>query len=219
MTSEQKKFYEIKKTRTKEYDVAGEDVQYKIIVDDKNKEIVLQFMESNSKRDWLHNFQWLPYPLKLKRGKKTVWTTKGFACAYRSTFNRFDVSECLVEFSKEVFSKVDYKIAIRGWSFGSAMAKIAVRDFALTYNLRIDELTTFGDVKCWLNPNLRQKSEEWAAVIHEYCCINDFATWGIPLYHRTHKCKVGGKFGLKKIFNTEYNHTHYEEYDYKEFDK
>ncbi len=213
MTQEQKKFYDIKKTKTSEYKVAGEDVQYKIIVDDDNKEVILQFEESNSKQDWLHNFQWLPFPLRLDN-KHDVWVTKGFACAYSST-----EFKPINEFILEVMNYQNYKTIIRGWSFGSAMAKIATLDYFYITGVPIDELTTYGDVKCFLNPFIKKQMKKSAKSIHEYCCINDFVTWGIPLYHRTHKCKVGGKFSFKKIFNTEYTHTHYEEYDYSEYEK
>lgn len=233
MTLEQEKFNYIK--HYTDYDVVGEDVGYKVFVDHGPKEVVLQFQESNSREDWKHNFQFLPWPLKLtgngiklgskgaKDKGKIVWTTRGYACAYKSTKNK-PVTELL----EEAAHHLDYKICIRGWSFGSAMAKIAARHIisffkgiklAYTKNEQqyyIDELTTYGDVKCWANPFYSAKKD--CRRIREYVTANDLVTWAVPFYRRDVKCKVGPRFSLRGIIDTEYNHTHYEEYDYTKYE-
>ena len=226
MTPEQQKFYDIK--HTTDYKVVGEDIDYKVFVDDQKKQVVLQFEESDSRQDWIHNFQFLPWPLKLT-GKgvkvmneritdkgKIVWTTRGYACAYKST-KAIPVQELLTESARHL----DYDIVIRGWSFGSAMAKIAARHLiflfhALRPKYTIDELTTYGDVKCWLNPFYSAKKQ--CKRIREYVNANDLATWCELFYSRDVKNRVGPRFSFSRAIHTEYNHTHYEEYDYSKWE-
>ena len=203
MTPEQQKFYDIK--NTSDYKTVGEDIDYKVFVDKEKKEVVLQFRESDSREDWKHNLQFLPWPLKL--GKKIVWTTRGYALAYKSAGNT-PIEEFLHK------RQPGYKACIRGWSFGSAMAKIAARHLECT-EWNAHELTTYGDVKCWLNPFYKAKN---ITRIREYTTSNDFVTWCVPFYSRDQKCKVGPRFKLKEIFKTEYYHTHYEEYDYSKWE-
>lgn len=214
MTKYQKLFYEIKKTN--DYKTVGEDIQYKVSVNHNTREVILQFEESiNSDdiwhSDWFHNLMFFPWPLKLDN--KTVWTTFGYACAYKSTGNL-----PIDEFEKATNEHWDYRWIIRGWSFGSAMTKIAERHFYIRRNAAIDEELTYGDVKVWINPFVYFLSKKWHKECHNFCCKNDLVTWTIPFFFRHKKCSVGEKLSLKKIFKTEYNHTHYEEYDYSGYE-
>lgn len=215
MTPEQQKFYDIK--HTSDYKVVGEDIDYKVFVDAEKKEVVLQFQESDSREDWRHNFQFLPWPLKLGDSGKSriVWTTRGYACAYKSTQGK-----PVQDFLEEARLHLDYKLVIRGWSFGSAMAKIAARHLIVLFKKLgpyiIDELTTYGDVKCWANPFYSAK--KYCRRIREYVTANDLVTWAVPFYRRDVKCKVGPRFSLRGLIDTEYNHTHYEEYDYAKYE-
>lgn len=205
MTEEQQKFYDIK--NTSDYNVVGEDIDYKVIVDDLKEEVILQFEESDSREDWLNNLLFIPWPVQL--GKKKTWITYGYARAYISAA---DVP--MLDFLDAINKNPYYKAVIRGWSFGSAMAKISARHFYNLTGYPVDELTTFGDVKCWLNPFYKNK----AGRLREYVTANDFVTWCVPFYHRDKKCRVGRKFSLKEIFNTEYYHSHYEDYDYSKYE-
>lgn len=212
MTPEQEKFFDIKNTT--DYKKAGDDVDYKVFVDHDKQEVVLQFRESDSRTDWIHNFQFLPWPLRLDN--KIVWTTRGYALAYKSTK---DIP--MNEFIDAILYKgmPEYAICIRGWSFGSAMAKIAARHFAILTGYKIvhviDELTTYGDVKCWLNPFYKFTQ---AKRLREYVTPNDGVTFCVPFYRRDKKCKVGPKFSIKELFRSEYYHMHYEEYDYSKYE-
>jgi hypothetical protein len=206
MTPEQQKFYDIKKTT--DYETTGEDIDYKVFVDHEKKEVVLQFEESDSREDWKHNLQFLPWPLKL--GKKIVWTTRGYACAYKSA-NDIPRSQLIIAWTRNY----KYKICIRGWSFGSVMAKITARNME-AIGWTIDELTTYGDVKCWLNPFYKAKH---VARLREYTTANDLVTWCVPFFHREKKCQVGPRFRLKEAVHSEKYHTHYEDYDYSEWEE
>lgn len=207
MTQEQEKFYYIK--TYSDYDVVGDDIDYKVFVDHGPKEVVIQFEESDSKQDWINNLLFIPFPLKLDN--KIVWTTLGYARAYKSANNAL-----INEFCRIIEENPGYKVVIRGWSFGSAMAKILARHYVIRTLHDIDELTTFGDVKCWLNPFYSVAKH--CHRIREYAYINDMVTWCVPFFWRDTTCHVGGRFSIKKLFNTEYNHTHYEEYDYSKYE-
>lgn len=206
---EQKLFYSIKYTY--DYEVIGEDLDYKIIVDDENKRVIIQFEESDSDQDWQNNCKFIPWPLKLDG--HTVWTSYGYAKIYKSSRNiPFN------EFYKQCQLHPDYKIVIWGWSLGSAMAKITARHFTIRTGGKtmIDELTTFGDVKCWSNPFFSVK--KYCKRIREYVAGNDLITWCIPFYRRDVTCKVGDKFNFKQARESTYYHTHYEDYDYSEWE-
>lgn len=207
MTPEQQKFYDIK--NTPDYKVIGDDLDYKVFVDDSKKQIILQFKESDSREDWINNFSFLPWPIKL--AGKVVWTTHGYARAYASACSQplFDTLSLLSEHP-------GYGIVIRGWSFGSAMSKIAVRHFA-NKGYRIAELTTYGDVKCWLNPFYSNK--KYCKRIREYVQPNDAVTYCVPFfYHRDVKCSVGRRLNLIEIFKVEKYHAHYEDCDYSKWE-
>lgn len=207
MTPEQQKFYDIK--HTSDYKVVGEDIDYKVFVDHEKKEVVLQFEESDSREDWKHNLQFLPWPIKL--GDKWAWTTRGYAIAYKSTKDQplYDLINTWWETRAE---EMPYKLCIRGWSFGSAMAKIAAR----RAGIQIDELTTYGDVKCWLNPFYKAKNVKR---LREYTTANDFVTWCVPFFHRERKCKVGPRFSIKEVLHSDRYHQNYEEYDYSKWEE
>lgn len=64
------------------------------------------------------------------------------------------------------------------------------------------------------NPFYKNKAKR----LREYVTANDAVTYCVPFYHRDKTCRVGARFKLREIFNTEYYHTHYEEYDYSEFE-
>ena len=203
MTKYQQMFFDIK--TTKDYKIAGKDVDYKIFIDEEKNEAVLQFEESDSNMDWLNNLLFIPFPLVLDciHCKRIIWTTLGYARAYKSTEN------VIIKEYMRTFYATGLKRCIRGWSFGSAMAKITERHLSLI-GYPVDELTTFGDVKCWINPFYKSK----AADVHEFVTPNDGVTWCVPFFFRDRKCKVGPKFRLKELFESEWYHTHYDEYDY-----
>lgn len=212
MTTEQQKFYDIK--HYSKYKTVGNAVDYAVIVDDEKKEVVLQWEESRQKSDWINNFLFFPWPLRL--GDKTVWTTYGYAKAYKSCKD-----EPMLAFCMAYVDNPDYKLAIRGWSYGSAMAKISARHFVIKAGFRkdyiLDELTTFADIKCWLNPFTRYSRQ--IKVVHEYSNPNDLLSLlCVPFYSRTHRSRVG-KFSLLKAIHPEYHHTHYEDYDYSKYEE
>lgn len=210
MTKYQQIFYDIK--HTSDYTTIGRNVDFKVFVDHESKEVILQWEESRQKTDWLLNLLFIPCPLLLE--KHVVWTTLGYAIAYSSCDNIPMNIFCAMSSFRN-----DYKTRIQGWSFGSAMAKIAARHFYIRKKIPVDMELTYGDVKVWLNPFVHWLSKRWAKVRLNFAYANDLVTWCVPLFRRDNKCKVGGKLNIKKLFSTEYNHTHYEEYDYSEYEQ
>ena len=206
MTPEQQKFYDIK--HTKDYKTIGDDVDYKVYADHEKKEAVLQFEESDSHQDWLNNLLFIPWPVKLE-GHKIAWTTLGYARAYKST-----QKEPVIELLRTYIDNPGYKLCIRGWSFGSAMAKISARHLEST-TYTPDELTTYGDVKCWLNPFYKTKAKR----AREYVTPNDAVTWCVPFFHRDKKCTVGPRLSIKEILHSDRYHQNYEEYDYSKWEE
>lgn len=217
MTKFQQMFYDIKNTR--DYKTVGEDIDYKVVVDFEQRKVILQWEESKGTdkkhfwhSDWFHNLLFIPWILFLDG--HPVITTMGYACAYASAKNI-----PMDEFCSMVDLHPDFQTEIRGWSFGSAMSKIAVRHYYIRRRRPVTNKYTYGDVKVWFNPFIRWLSKKWVAYENfEFVTPNDFVTYCVPFYHRTNKCKVGEKFSFKKIFKTEYYHTHYEEYDYSKYE-
>ena len=207
-TKTQQLFYKIKKTR--DYMVIGEDLDYKITVDHEAKEVIILFEETDSPEDWNNNYLIFPWPVNLDGHR--VWTTYGYAKIYKSAEN-----VPLDEFCELLDEYPDYKAVIQGWSLGSAMAKILARQYIIRSpkGTKIDELTTFGDVKCWFNPFYSLKKH--CVEIREYVNSNDMVTWFMPFYRRDVKCRVGDRFSFKKARDSEYYHTHYDEYDFSKW--
>ena len=207
-TKEQQLFIDIK--NTSDFVKIGDELDYKITVDDEAKEIILLFEDSNGDEDWRLNYLFFAWPLKLDG--HIVWTSYGYAKQYGSAkdvpFN---------EFYEKVEAHPDYKVIIRGWSLGSAMAKIAARQFAIRApkDKLIDELTTYGDVKCWYN--LFYSVKKRCKVIREYVNANDYITWCLPFCRRDVTCRVGDRFNFKKVKNGFYLHEHYEDCDYSKW--
>ena len=209
MSPEQKKFYLLKKTR--DYEVVGEDLDYKVMVNDETKEVIIQFEESDSDEDWKNNYLFIPWPLKLDN--KVVWTTYGYAKVYKSAQGK-----SFEDFYAQIEAHPDYKVVIWGWSIGSVMAKITARHFVIRTKKQrmIDELTTWGDVKCWYNPFYSVKKS--CVKIREYVTPNDIITWCVPICRRDVKSKVGSKFSFKEK-DREHFHCYYEEYDYSKYEE
>lgn len=220
MDIEQTKFHQIAYEYS--YITVGDDVDYCVTIDDKKQEVVLAFQSSKDPKwnnfwDWFHNISILPVPVKL--AGKWAWTTRGYAGAYRSAkdvpFDAFLVA-CI--------EHPGYKRCIRGWSIGSAMAKIAARHYNNFFRIKnsaspeaLDELTTFGDVKCWLNPFYSIR--DMAKRVRVYTNSNDIVTYMVPFYHRDRgtKCSVGDGFSFKKILHSIEYHCSYDKYDYSKY--
>ena len=219
MTKEQQRFYDLKHYSA--YTEIGGNIDYAIIIDDQSQSVILQYEESESlnfnkpffHQDWVQNFLFIPWPLKLSG--KTIWTTLGYAIAYKSTND-----ECINKWLVECAARPHYKRVVQGYSFGSAMAKITARHYKVMTGKKVSDLHTWGDVKCFLNPFL--KASDYAEEFALYCCPNDGVTKCVPFFHRFRggKRSVGPKFNLfQMLFHTPAYHAEYDKYDYSEWEK
>ena len=102
-------------------DDKGKDLQFKIMVSDEEKRIYILVQETKSKKDWLHNFLFLPFPFRLSKGN---WIIVHAGWLYLSSI----LSDCL---KKELFGfkfyepvKNGYDIVFAAWSAGVAIAEL-----------------------------------------------------------------------------------------------
>ena len=187
------------------YKTAGDDVQYCILRNPIEKKVYLIFQETRSDYDWKVN---LDFPCKpYKHQNKFYLVHRGYARTWKS---------CNDTIMEELISawKLDtsVQIIICGWSYGGAMAQLAAEDFYYRTQHKPD-LTTFGSPKILYFYRTKKHFKNSCNEIKQYAQINDFTTWCVPFpfVHHIKKIKCGDKFSLKKIFKTEYNHTHYNE--------
>lgn len=219
MTPEQQRFYDVK--HYSDYSTVGGNIDYAVIIDDQNKKVILQYEESENydpkkpffHQDWVQNFLFIPWFIKLNG--KIVWTTLGYAIAYNSTKNI-----PIMKWLDECNARPTYKKVIQGYSFGSAMSKLTAIHHTILTGEQVDELWTWGDVQCLLNPF--KKWQDYAIACMCYACPNDGVTHCVPFFSRFWKSKrkVGPNFNLfKMLFHTPDYHADYDLYDYSEYEK
>lgn len=187
-----------------DYKVTGLDFDYSVETDDVNKCINVYFKESDSGLDWRINLNFLPTWIKFKN---TYVAHRGYVYAFLSA--QESIVNDIVEAYKQTF---DYKINIYGWSYGSAVAGLALVMVNEVLGLKVNEMVTFGSVKMWYWPFTKKRLLSYADSIREYTTPNDFVTWQAPVCHRLHKVKVGPRFNIIKIFNTAYYHCNYQDF-------
>lgn len=189
------------------YTTAGLDVQYKIEIDDENRSVVLFFEESMGglkDQDWRTN---LDFPRKVYKNQEgRFYVHRGYVKAWKSCNDQ--VMADLIAAKKQ---HPEYYVVIVGWSYGGAMSLLAAEDYYYRTRQRAFVIT-FGAPKILYG---RKSKEHFNLVTftNQYTQINDFVTWCIPFpwVHHVNKIKCPQKFSLKKLFHTEYTHTHYDE--------
>lgn len=189
----------------KNYKTVGLDVQYCIIRVPNEKRIYLLFEETTSKIDWKTN---LNFPCKIYKNQEGKFLVhRGYAKAWKSCND-----EIMEEFITACNLAEDFSPFIIGWSYGGAMTLLAAEDFYYRTKRRANVIT-FGAPKILYFNKTKKHFKNSIGRIKQYAQVNDFVTWCVPFpfVHHINKVKCGDKFSLKKIFKTEYNHTHYDE--------
>lgn len=190
----------------KNYKTVGNDVDYCIMVNSSEKRIYLMFEESTSDTDWKVNFT---FPSKVYKHQSEFYLVhKGYVDSWKSCND-----EIIKDFIKTCNIAPTFTPTVIGWSYGGAMAQLAAEDFFFRTGTKPD-LTTFGSPKILYGLFTKKHFKNSMNIVKEYKNINDFVTWCIPLpfVHHINKIKCNSKFNLLKIFKTEYNHTHYNEF-------
>lgn len=198
----------------------GDDVDYKIVVDDNDKIVYLLFKQSDSKRDWQNNFSFTCTMYK----NKLMRIHRGYARAYLSCND-----DIMLEFISKVKEHPDYTPVISGWSYGGAMSILAAEDFNFrtreqkTNNICDDVdngkkavVFTFGAPKIvgsiksmkYIKKTLDNRSKQFVNAL-------DIVTICVPLPNYKHIAKVKiGKIKFSnffKLFKAVEQHTHYDE--------
>jgi len=178
-----------------EYITSGDSVDWSVQIFDDEKRIRLIFQESNGKRDWQNNFC---FPVKpYKQQENTLWLHKGWADAWKSCND--EVCEKAIRYMD---AYPEYDMEVCGWSYGGAMAVIALEDLGFRTNRCDFILTTFGAPKALFGKKTREYVMSYAKEINQYTDVNDIVTLlpPFPFYKHCHKVPVDKKvaFGLLK---------------------
>ena len=175
-------FEEIKRTQ---YIKTGDSVDYAVKVYDDEKRIRLLFQESDGNADWRNN---LDFPIKpYKNQENTLWFAKGWALAYKSANE-----EIMYKVINAINYHPDYDVEVCGWSYGGAIALLAVED--LHYRTGIKSIvTTFGGPKPLFGKKTKDYVLSCCKEVNQYCHKNDIVPTLPPFigYEMAKKVSVG----------------------------
>lgn len=178
------------------------DLNYCIKIED--DAVYLFFQESNGKKDWKDNLNFIPIPCKVyKKQKGWLFCHRGFVREYKSGNDRI-----MTEFATAVL-QTKKKAIISGWSNGAAMAVLAAEDFYFRTKIK-PEVISFGAPKVCLDPFSAIHIKHACSSVTEYCNKNDIVTKVPPFFWHVHKRKIDKK-KLFGIFDPWNYHTHYDE--------
>lgn len=185
-----------------EYIKTGDSVDYAIKEFPEEQRIRLIFQESDGNRDWVNN---LKFPVKpYKNQENTLWYAKGWAGAYKSAND-----EIMTNLISAINANPDYDVEICGWSYGGAIALMAVED--LFYRTGIKSIvTTFGGPKPLFGTKTRDYILSCCKEVNQYCHVNDIVPTLPPFigYYMAKKVSVGKWKFLGKL-NPYVYHTCY----------
>lgn len=187
-----------------QFKTSGDDVDWCVTVDDESHTVWLIFKESNSKRDWKNNFR---FPVKVyKKQESCMRVASGWGNAWKSCND--EIMDAFIKVTKEY---EHYSPAICGWSYGGAIALLALEDYHFRTK-RYAHLITFGAPK----PLWGRKTQEYVRrcgfVEKQYANINDVVPLLPPLpgYRRLNTFNCGkGRRGLRELFHPEIYHCIY----------
>lgn len=189
--------------RYSQFKKVGNDVDYSILI--KDREIYLIFKESNSKEDWIHNFNFPTKPYKNQEGK--FFVHKGFAETYKSA-NDIIMKELI-----DIVDKYLYPVTITGYSFGGAMAQLAAEDFC--YRTKVHpKLVTFGSPKILFGEKSKNHFLNSCFSVKQWADTNDIVTMVIPWYKELNVTRLGDKVSIKELCNPQVHHQSYKKEDF-----
>ncbi|NLL99997.1 MAG: hypothetical protein GX220_00885 [Treponema sp.] len=189
------------KILTTQYITVGDDVQYYIETDKKNKRIYLIFQETKSKRDWQNNFN---FASKLYKKQTSIMRVhRGFGNAWKSCND-----EIMKNYIAECNLVKKYQPTIIGWSYGGAITQLACEDFFYRTKQKCD-VVTFGSPKIFGNNKSKMYVYSCCKSVTQYADNNDIITYCVPYMKDLNTFYLGEKFSLRKIFNPHFYHKRY----------
>ena len=192
-----------KKIKTTSYIKSGDEVDWKVEADNKERIVYLLFQETRSKRDWQVNFN---FPAKIyKKQTSCITVAQGWGNAYKSCND--EIMKSLIDMAN---IHPDYKVLICGWSYGGAMAIIASEDFFYRTKRKADVIT-FGAPKALFGIKTYKYLKSCTNEVKQYAHINDVVPLVPPFigYFHLNKISIGKDFFLTKLFDPEKYHCIY----------
>lgn len=184
-------------TFIKNWKSVGDDVEYAIITYEDFCYLV--FKQTDSKRDWINNFN---FPVKpYKNQESCLLVARGWGNAYKS---------CNDEIMNDFISQLNGKVpVICGWSYGGAMSVIASEDFY--YRTKIKPIViTYGAPKPLFGTRSKRYVNSCTQYTRQYSHKSDVVTLLPPFLGYKRLCSNWiGKFNLFGLFNPEKYHCIY----------
>ena len=195
------------------YTTSGDDVQWRININNAEKTVYLIFQESSSNEDWHNNFS--ATKRVYKNQDSCLKCHKGFVRAYKSC------NDIIMDNFIKTVIKTGYKPIIVGWSFGGAMVQLACEDF--NYRTRADKNDVgtgrradgiaFGAPRVCGNKKTADYILSCCSSFVNYAQHNDIVAM-VPFnwmgYRALPTVKIGYKFNILKIFDPWEYHTQYD---------
>ena len=174
------------------YTKVGIDVDYAILK--KEDATYLLFQETTTKIDWKINFQFWAKPYKNQKNPMLIH--RGYVKAWKSCND-----EIMNTTIKAVAENNHKPLIIAGWSYGGAMAILAMEDYFFRTGLK-PQVITFGGPKIIAPLAFRTKRYLKSCMDTKgkfYCHRSDIVPMIPPFYQALNKKKLG-KCNLKLFF-------------------
>lgn len=185
------------------------ELNYRMFLDengDGEKEIVLMFQESDGKKDWRDNLNFLPIFVKpYKKQKSVLRVHRGFAKEYKSG------NDIVMEALEEAVERENCtNVCVCGWSNGAAMALLAAEDIFFRTGL-MARVVTFGSPRLCADEKSVEIIRTAAKSVTEWCHESDIVT-KLPPFGKHVKRSSLGSFSLRKLMNPWKYHAEYSDF-------
>ena len=181
----------------------GHELNYLVQIEDNI--VYLFFQESDGKKDWKDNLDFIPIPCKVYRNQEShMICHRGFVKEYKSGNDQI-MAEVIA--ACELLNNP--KVVISGWSNGAAMATLAAEDFFYRYGIR-PTVVTFGNPKVCFDPSTALHILLCCETFREYCNRNDIVTKVPPIGWHVNRFPLDKKH-LFGIFDPWKYHCNYDE--------
>lgn len=188
-----------------DYITSGDEVDWAILTDKLGCVIRLLFEESTTRRDWINNFD---FPIKLYKNQQHKFlVARGWGNAYKSC------NDVIMQTMKETIEMYpEFKIEVLGWSYGGAMAQLAVEDINFRFGRKCN-LITFGSPKPLFGHRTKKYFKSCCNEVNQYTNVCDVVCMCPPLigYKRIRTTRVGHMDSIFQLFHPEIYHQSYDD--------